>query len=128
MYFKLLLSDTENSELTAKARCAGLDRTSYVKACLGLRSFTDNIFTVQHAVALARSAMRPGDVFTLSELYGPGEWCTVMNGQAGVLGRNFYNYVCSPGSGFAPAGRKKVRIAGHVRFQNQYTVAPVSGT
>jgi hypothetical protein len=119
MYFKLKLSDEENTELEQKAKNLGLDKTAYIKKCLNLEASANNIFTAEYALELARKNWNVNIPFTLYELYGD-DWHTIQNGIAGVLGRNFYTLVTTTDVGIKPAGKKEVVIAGQPRLQNQY--------
>ena len=119
MYFKLLLSAEENTELEEKALQVGLDKTAYIKKRLDLEASKKNIFTVDYAVNLAKTRWPKGMPFTLYELYG-NDWNNIRNGVAGVLGRNFYSYVSVTDSGFEILEKKEVYIGKQNRLQNQY--------
>lgn len=121
MFFKLLLSDEENKELEENAKAVGLDKTAYIKSCLKLKASEKNIFTVEYAVSLAKEKWPKGVPFTLYELYG-SDWEKIQNGIAGVLGRNFYNYVTTIDAGFEVLEKKEVVIANQKRMQNQYVL------
>ena len=120
VYFKLLLSEAENEELEGEAKKAGLDKTGYIKKKLGLKA-SQNIFTVEYAVDLAKTEWPKSTPFTLSELYGK-RWENIQNGVAGVLGRNFYKYVTTVESGIVFLGKKEITIGNQKRKQAQYVV------
>ncbi len=86
---KLTLNEQYYTLLQGWADAEGVSLQEYIRNALFNEKKT--IFTPAEAVSRALKKYRPGEAFTLPELYGP-EW-SIERGVAGVFGRQFFRYV-----------------------------------
>ncbi len=81
-YSRRLEKDAEESMMTVQ---------DYIR----FRLFpTENIFTVKELVERIQ-ARGPSNEFTIPDLYSSEEWATLDRALSGVLGKNFYRFICS---------------------------------
>lgn len=87
-HIKFSVSEEAYVKLTNEAKKRGITLQDYIRS----KVFDDeSIFTPAEAVNRAKNKFSNDDVFSLPDIYG-NEW-NVQRGAAGVIGRNFYNFV-----------------------------------